>query len=198
VQSSGLGDINVIVNYVILNTGNQGTDFKHQLLAGGGIKLPTGKYDDYDQGKIINRNFQLGTGSVDFNINAVYTLRYKQAGVNLETGYKINTRNHDDYHFGNQFRASGQLFYWQKFGPVSLLPHAGMSYEQGAQHKDGDIYQTNTGGYAWLASGGMDFYIKRFTLGINYQQPVAQHYNSDDTATITSKARWAASLTVNF
>lgn len=198
VSAQGLGDINVMANYVILNTGEERSSFKHTLIAGGGIKLPTGKFNLEDKGKIINRNFQMGTGSVDFNINAVYTIRYKKAGINLETGYKINTRNSHDYLFGNQYRASGQLFLWHKVGPVSLLPHAGINYEQAARHKDGDILQFNTGGTAWLGAGGMDIYIRKFTVGINYQKPVSQQYNSDDTADITGKARWTASLTFNF
>lgn len=198
VFAQGLGDINLMANYVILNTGEEKSDFKHTLIGGGGVKLPTGKFNLEDKGKIINRNFQMGTGSLDFNLNAVYTIRYKKAGINLETGYKINTRNRHDYIFGNQYRASGQIFYWQKFGPISVLPHAGMNFEQAAMHKDGNIIQTNTGGTAWLASGGMDFYVNRFTLGLNYQEPAAQHYNSDKTADITSKGRWTVSLTFNF
>lgn len=198
VFAHGLGDMNIMANYVILNTGEENRDLRHTLIAGGGIKLPTGQFSLTDKGKIINRNFQMGTGSVDFNLNAVYTMRYKKTGINLETGYKINTRNSDNYLFGNQYRASAQLFFWQKVGPVSFLPHAGMNYEQAATHKDGDIIQVNTGGSAWLGSGGMDIYVNRFTLGLNYQKPVAQHYNSDATADITSMARWTASITVNF
>lgn len=198
VFASGLGDISIMANYVLINTGEEKRDFKHTLIAGGGVKFPTGKFDLFDQGKIINRNFQMGTGSIDFNINAVYTIRYKKAGLNMETGYKINTRNSDDYLFGNQYRASAQLFFWQKIGPVSILPHAGATYEQANMHKDGDIIQTNTGGNAWLGTGGLDIYAGRFTFGVNYQKPVSQHYNSDDTADITGKARWTASLTFNF
>lgn len=198
VYAQGLGDINIMANYVILNTGEEKSDLKHTLIAGGGVKLPTGKFSLTDKGKIINRNFQMGTGSVDFNINAVYTIRYKKTGMNLETGYKINTRNRDQYLFGNQYRASAQAFYWQKLGPVSILPHAGINFEQAAMHKDGDIIQVNTGGTAWFGSGGMDIYVNRFTAGLNYQEPLAQNYNSDDTADILSKARWTASLTYNF
>jgi hypothetical protein len=198
VSAKGLGDINIMANYVILNTGEGKSEFKHTLIAGGGIKLPTGKFSLTDKGKIINRNFQMGTGSVDFNLNAVYTLRYKKTGVNLETGYKINTRNHDDYLFGNQYRASVQLFFWQTVGSFSFLPHAGVNYEQAAVHKDRDIIQVNTGGSALLGTGGVDIYFNRFTLGMNFQQPIAQHYNSDQTADITGKDRWTASLTYNF
>ncbi len=198
VQADGLGDISVMGNYAIVDTGSENKDFKHLLMVGGGVKLPTGHFSLTDKGKIINRNFQMGTGSVDFNLNAVYTVRYKKTGINFETGYKINTRNSSGYLFGNQYRASAQAFFWQKFGPVSILPHAGMNYEQAATHMDGDIIQVNTGGTALLGSGGMDFYVSRFTVGVNYQKPVTQHYNSDVTAQITSNARWTASFTFNF
>lgn len=198
VSANGLGDISIMGNYVLFSTGEGKSDFKQTLIAGGGVKLPTGEFDLTDKGKIINRNFQLGTGSVDFNLNAVYTVLYKKTGINVETGYKINTRNRHDYLFGNQYRASAQLFYWQTLGQFSFLPHAGMNYEQGATHKDGHIIQVNTGGSAWLGSGGLDLYINRFTVGVNYQKPVSQKYNSDDTADITSKARWTLSLTFNF
>ena len=198
VSAQGLGDISVMADYLLVNTGEEKTTFRHTLIAGGGIKLPTGRYDLEDKGKIINRNFQMGTGSVDFNVNAVYTMRYKKSGVNLETGYKINTRNSYNYLFGNQYRASAQLFFWQKAGFLSLLPHGGVNYEQAAMHLDGDIIQTNTGGQAWLASGGLDIYVSRFTVGVNYQKPISQRYNSDVTAEILSKGRWTASLTYNF
>ncbi|HWA34259.1 MAG TPA: hypothetical protein VG737_09030 [Cyclobacteriaceae bacterium] len=198
VFAQGLGDVVLLANYTLFNTGEDNSDFKHSLIAGGGIKLPTGKFSLTDKGKIINRNFQMGTGSTDFNLNAVYTFRYRKTGVNLETGYKINTRNSSGYLFGNQFRASAQIFFWQKFGPVSILPHAGVNYEQAATHMDGDIIQVNTGGTAWLGSGGLDIYVNRFTVGVNYQKPFAQHYNSDETAQITGNARWTTSLTFNF
>lgn len=198
ISADGLGDINVMTNYLLVNTGEEMHNFKHTLLVGGGIKLPTGKFDLTDQGKIVNRNFQMGTGSIDFNVNAVYTVRYRRAGINLETGYKINTRNSDHYLFGNQYRASAQLFYWQQLGVFSLLPHAGFSFEQAEKHKDGDIIQVNTGGSATLASAGLDVYVGRFTLGVNFQRPVSQRYNSDDQAEIKGGDRWTTSLTFNF
>jgi hypothetical protein len=194
VYAQGLGDINLMANYVLLNNSETGSDWKHTLVAGAGIKLPTGKFSLQDKGKIINRNFQAGTGSVDFTTNAVYTIRYKKTGLNFETGYKMNTRNNDGYLFGNQFRFSSQLFFWQKLGIVSLLPHAGAYYENAARHHDNEIIQVNTGGTAVLGSAGLDIYIGPVTVGVNYQKPVVQHYNSDNTADITSKARWTTTL----
>ncbi|MEI9918334.1 MAG: hypothetical protein WDO14_05965 [Bacteroidota bacterium] len=198
VHAQGLGDMNLMANYSLINNSESNSDWKHTLMAGGGVKLPTGKFSLYDKGKIINRNFQMGTGSVDFTANAVYTIRYKKTGLNFETGYKMNTRNNDGYLFGNQFRFSSQVFFWQQFGKISLLPHAGTYYENAAMHRDGDIIQVNTGGTALLGSAGLDIYVGPITVGVNYQKPVKQHYNSDDTADITSKARWTTSLVYSF
>lgn len=198
VSASGQGDINIMANYLVFNTDESKSDFKHTLIAGGGVKLPTGKFKLEDKGKIINRNFQMGTGSLDFNLNAEYTLRYKKTGINLESGYKINTRNSHDYLFGNQYHGSAQLFFWQSVGMFSFLPHAGVNFEQAATHKEGNIIQTNTGGNAWLGSAGLDIYLSRFTVGLNVQQPIVQHYNSDVTVDITSKNRLTFSLTYNF
>lgn len=199
VRTHGLSDITVVANYLILNTGEDSTStFKHTWMAGGGIKLPTGSSDLEDQGKLVNPNFQLGTGSTDFIISTVYTVRYKKVGLNTETGYKINTRNSNDYLFGNQFHASTQFFYWQNIKGFSLLPNAGVYYESAPKHKSGDIIQPNTGGTALLLTTGLETYVKRFTLGINYKYPLSQNYNSDEISSIESKQRWMMSLTYNF
>jgi len=97
-----------------------------------------------------------------------------------------------------RYRASAPLIFLQKIGPGSLLLHAGLNFEQAEMHKEGDIIQTNTGGKVGLASGSMNIYVKLITVGFNYQNPVSQQYTSDETADITSKARWTASVTFNF
>lgn len=199
ISKHGLGDITASANYLLLNTGNDSKKkFRHTLMMGGGIKLPTGNNSLRDKNKLVNPNFQMGTGSVDFLLSAVYTLRYQKIGFNNEAGYKLNTRNKDDYRFGNQFYASSRIFYWQNAGAFSFLPNAGIYYEQAATHLDGDIIKVNTGGSGVLAVAGLETYVKQFSLGFNYKHPLAQTYNSDETATITGSDRWMISLTYNF
>lgn len=199
VSANGLGDITLTANYLIINNGTENERlFKHTLMAGGGVKLPTGKFELEDKGKIINRNFQMGTGSLDFLLSAMHTVRYRKVGLNTETGYKINTRNTNHYLFGNQFHVSSRFFYWQNIGSFSFLPNAGVYYEQAAMHRDGDIIQTNTGGTSLLGSAGMEIYYKIVTLGASYKTPLSQQFNSDPTAEITSKDRWTISMTFNF
>ncbi len=199
IKTHGLGDVSILANYLILNTGSDKTKkLKHTLMAGAGLKLPTGKYDMEDNGQIVNRNFQLGTGSIDFILSGVYTIRYQKLGLTSEAGYKINTRNNHQYLFGNQFHTSARVFYWQNIKSVSLLPNAGVYYEKAAQHRDGEIIQANTGGDALLLSAGLEMYYNRFSLGFTFQDPIKQHYNSDDIAEITSKDRITISLTCSF
>lgn len=199
VSSHGLGDITLIGNYLLLNTGEDKTKkFKHTWMAGAGVKLPTGDSNLEDKGVLVNPNFQLGTGSLDFLLSTVYTLRYQKAGLSVESGYKINTRNRNDYVFGNQFHASSQVFYWQNAGVFAFLPNAGVYFEQAAKHRDGTILQANTGGSSVQLMAGLETYVKGFTVGFTYKHPVNQHYNSDNIADITAKNSWSLSLTYNF
>jgi hypothetical protein len=199
VSANGLADISVAVNYLLLNTGEDSSRmFKHTLSAGLGVKLPTGKNDLQDKGDFVNPNFQMGTGSTDFLLSTIYTARYGKIGSNLEMGYKFNTRNTNDYLFGNQFHGSYRFFYWQSIKSFTFLPNVGVYYEQADNHKDGNIIQTNTGGDAWFASAGLETYISQFTFGFNYQHPFVQNYNSDDIAVIQGKDRFTVTLTFNF
>lgn len=199
VQTHGLGDITLLSNVMLLNTGeDKARKFKHTFMVGAGIKLPTGSYDLEDQGKLVNPNFQLGTGSTDFLFSSVYTLRYRKIGFNTELGYKINTRNENDYLFGNQFNGSGQVFFWQNLKSFSFLPNAGVYYEAAEKHKVGSIEQVNTGGEALLFTSGLETYYKSFSVGVNYKCPLAQKFNSDNISSIESRQRWIVSLTYNF
>jgi len=199
VKASGLADVSILTSFKLFATSDSSTNGWNQMMTiGGGVKLPAGKFDLEDQGKLVNRNFQMGTGSVDFLVNAVYTLRYKKAGVNFEGVYKINTANRDDYRFGNQFNVSSQLFYLQSLGSMSVLPNAGVYFEHAKKHLDNKAEITNTGGHATFLSVGIESYWRNFSAGFNYKKPIAQNYNSDNIADITARGRWSISMTYSF
>jgi hypothetical protein len=199
VSTKGLSDISVVITYkMFASSDSSSSDWKHMMTVGGGAKIPTGKFDLEDQGKLVNPNFQLGTGSVDFLLNAVYTLRYRRVGINIESAYKVNTKNQHDYRFGNQFNVSTQLFYMHTFGKISVLPNAGLYLEHARKHHQGNAEITNTGGRATFFSSGVETYFSNFSLGVNYKKPIKQRYNSDDVADITAKARWSVTMTYSF
>ena len=199
VTASGLGDISLIANYTLINTGEDvGNPWRHSLLLGGGVKLPTGHYQQQDQGKLVNPNFQLGTGSIDVVLNLLYTVRYQNKGLNLGTTRQLNTVNPVAYRFGNQWNASAQVFYWQQMKAWSLLPHVGAYYETATMHTDHGIRQVNTGGRALFAQVGLDTYYRNMALGFTYKSPLRQQMNSDAIADIDARERWMASLVYNF
>jgi hypothetical protein len=88
---------------------------------GGGVKLPTGAFQQSEEGALINPTLQLATGSSGFPLYLIYTLRYKRAG--------INTANKHGYRFGSCSNAIARFFYWQQVKKPGLLPHAGLTVE---------------------------------------------------------------------
>ena len=76
---SGIGDVRIIFNYNVLNTGDSLMNkWKHNLQAGAGVKLPTGSFNTLDRTQTVNPNLQAGTGSYDALMNIIYTIRHKK------------------------------------------------------------------------------------------------------------------------
>ena len=178
VYLEGLGDIPVLVNYNVFTTTRDDEDHlvNHDLWMGGGAKLPTGKYKFLETPtEVANPNFQLGTGSLDFFMNGLYTLRYKKVGINADVTYKINTYNNDQYRFGNKFNGSAAFVFVQQLGALGIMPSAGMYVEDSAQNKSGDITITDSGGSAKFATAGMQLYWGKISIGGIYRTPLSQN-----------------------
>jgi hypothetical protein len=195
----GLSDAMVVFYYNLFNTSDNKTSvLKQSMLVGAGVKLPTGKYQQQESGQLLNPNFQLGSGSLDYLLSVNYTMRYKSIGMNVESSYKINSTNKYDYRFGNQFNSSGYLFYFKETKLVAILPYAGLFYEQAKRHNDGGVDRENSGGSAMFATLGAQLYKGKFTFMGQYQLPIAQNYNSEKIATITAHERITFGLMFNF
>ena len=172
----GLGDVTVMANYSLLNTGDSlSNTLKHTLLVGGGVKLPTGKFNATQNGDVLTANMQPGTGSVDVLLNSTYTLRYQKLGLNTDFTYRINTKGKNDYQFGNRYNVSANLFYWQNFGGVAVLPSAGVYYENAQPDQYFDSHKMQGGGSAWFGNVGVNAYYKRVAVGGTFQKPLGHH-----------------------
>lgn len=189
----GLGDIVVSANYNVFNTYDSTATFKHTLLVGAGVKLPTGKFRALDDGLTVNQNFQLGTGSLDVLFNLIYTLRYKNAGLNTEFTYNYNTTNPDDYRFGDMTRTSLTGFYILNAGALTLMPNAGASLETFRDNKQFEQPFPDTGGWAMLYNVGVEAYYKNVALGFSYSTPGKQKLFNDK---VTSNDRVSVHLTL--
>lgn len=177
---NGLGDIPILANYNVLNTNlraNADTrTVNHSLFLGGGVKLPTGQYKfDEDPAAVANPNFQLGTGSVDFLLTSLYTLRYKRLGLSMDATWKVNTTNTDDYKFGNRLSGTTSAFYVQQVRELGIMPNVGVYAETSAKNHQYGLPIDVTGGDAWFASLGTEVYYKKLSMGFNYQTPLSQN-----------------------
>lgn len=192
-NTSSLGDINLIAGYHILNTGEGNASLKQSLQLLAGIKLATGKYSANNSDRQLHMNMQPGSGSYDFPLSLVYTVRYKQTGANAECSYRFNTENNSGYQFGNKLSSSLRFFYWKDIKQGSILPQLGLSYESAAKDVSARTADEFSGGSILHFTSGVDLNIKQFNLGLNYQLPLQQSLSNGMT-----KANAKFSLSLGF
>ncbi len=195
IKTNGIGDASVLGNIVVFRRDADTAVWKQTLLAGGGVKLPTGKYTGVttldEQGL---PNVQAGTGSWDFIVNANYTIRYQKVGLNADASYTMTTANKVDYKYGNRLNTGLLAFYWWQKNNVSLLPQAGVRYEYTLHDYDNYEHKwlnESSGGNIVFATAGVQAYIKRYGAKVMYSIPVSQHYANGD---VTVQPRLETSL----
>ena len=166
-----------ILNYKLFEHKNQ------QLWIGGGIKLPTGKFeiDANDPDIASAANNQLGSGSTDFLLNAAHNLRINKWAINTQALYKINSTNKEHYRFGNRFTASSLVSYTLVTKAVVIRPNAGMMFEHTEKSQLSDDKISLTGGHILQGIAGVEFNFQKISFGMNVQLPVAQYFAEDQT-----------------
>lgn len=187
--TSGIGDASLLANVVLLRKDNTDTKWQQLLMAGGGIKLPVGKYEGIT---VMDReglpNMQTGTGSWDFIADVNYTFRHKNTGLNLDASYTFTTANREQYKYGNRLNSSLLAFYSLSKHKLKLLPQAGFRYEY-VLH-DYDNYpkkwlNEQTGGHMLFASVGAQAYYNHWGVQAMYHVPLSQHYADGNVTAVT-------------
>ncbi|GAA4300911.1 hypothetical protein [Nibribacter koreensis] len=171
---AGVGDMTLLVNYALFNTGDSTQSrFKHSLQLGGGVKLPTGAHTLHRTEEGYNTSLQPGSGSTDYLLNGIYTLRTGKLGLNNDFTYRFNTQNKDGYKFGNRLSGSSNLFYWYNLDNVlTLLPSAGLYYEHAQADEFENGHDAKTGD-AFFTNLGLNVYVKKVALGATLQLPLS-------------------------
>lgn len=195
IKTNGIGDVSILANAVILKDDSSCKTWHQTLLAGGGVKMPTGKYTGIttlDQQGLPN--VQAGTGSWDFIVNANYTVRYQKTGINADVAYTMTTANKVDYKYGNRLNTGLLAFYWWQQKDLSLLPQAGIRYEYSLH--DYDNYSNkwlngNSGGNIIFGTVGLQSFYKRYGAKVMYNIPLEQHYAANN---VTVKPRLETSI----
>jgi len=179
-SKNGLGDIAVMGYY---NLFTQSISFNskllvHSLWLGTGVKAPTGKYEPSERLAVTEtpNNFQLGTASTDFTVNAAYDVRLNDLGVNLNVNYKINTANKYEYRYGNKLTTNALMYYkFRLLHKLTLAPNAGILYETADKDIENNKYKVEvSGGHSASLVTGLEVAMNKFSLGANYQTIVSQ------------------------
>lgn len=180
-SKNGLGDVSVSGMYQLINKRKPVAKDRllvQSLWVGGGVKLPTGKYNPSDKSVSSNNAnlFQLGTGSIDFTLTAMYDIRLQDAGVNVSASYKVNTANKQEYRYGNKLNGNLQAYYKFRIqNKVTIAPNTGLLVESGQQDMDNQFSVYVSGGNVLLGTIGVETSFKKFSFGGNWQTPFSQN-----------------------
>ena len=178
-EVQGLGDISALGIYQVYNTkADTNNNWRQRFSLGGGVKLPTGNFKELQNGDLIEEDLQLGSGSLDFILLSSYQVRYKKLGLRGLFTYKINGKNNLDYSFANGLNLSGALFYqWNAWGKNTLIPEAGIYYEEAERDTRGSEVVMNTGGKVLFATYGVKVVRMPFIFEFNYQYKMDENLN---------------------
>jgi len=182
----GLGDVVVLMNYKLFDVNSKtsnGKNIYQQLWLGGGVKLPTGKFEiDPNSSDIASMaNMQLGSGSTDILLNGMYNVRVSKFGITTQANYKISTTNDDNFRFGNKFSANSFVSYSMTAGKTTISPNMGLLFENTDASKSAAEKIDLTGGSLFQGAVGVEFGINKITFGINAQLPLAQNFAENQT-----------------
>ena len=187
---NGIGDITLLAMYRLYQTKTDSTYFAHTLQMGGGVKMPTGKFNEANSGA-VNPSFQLGTGSWDYLLATEYIVRRKQFGLNTLLNYVIKTENQKNYRFGNQLNYAGTFFYLYEKDALSFAPQIGLA---------GELYESNfqygerlneTSGNALFGKIGFEAGRNAFSFGANVMLPIQQNLTGGN---VEANYRWSINL----
>jgi len=172
-----LGDAIFLANYRLFDHISSHDQLRQTIVAGAGVKLPTGSYH-YEEGseeQVDNPNFQAGSGSTDFLLNGSYSLRYKKFAMSTGLTYTMTTSNKDDYRFGNRLLSVVQFKYVKDAGNFSIIPNVGFIVDKMDEAKRGGVVIDHTGGHNIQATIGLDVNNRKMAAGIFYSKPVNQN-----------------------
>lgn len=175
-RANGLGDVSLMGYYTVYNTANQfNRTFKQTLQFGGGIKLPTGRFLPFRGETELNPHLNTGTGSVDYFVNGIHTMRYKRFGLTAEASYRINTENRNQFRYGNRLTTAARFFYWKDISKkVSVLPQLGLTWERAQQDYLYSDKQRFTGGSVTQLVSGVDVFSSHLGFSVSYHLPLQQ------------------------
>lgn len=187
----GLGDITVLAMFTAAETMRDSTIFTQKFQVGGGVKMPTGKYDLENNKGSINPGFQIGTGSWDYLVAAEYVLKKDKIGLNTMLTYTFKTENEKLYQFGNQFNYGATLFYLIEQQSLKMVPQLGIAGEVYESNHQYEQLVPDSAGDVVFGKLGFEVGRKDLSIGLNAMLPINQNLSNGK---VESNHRWSVNL----
>ncbi|MEX1188956.1 MAG: hypothetical protein WED33_06840 [Bacteroidia bacterium] len=174
----GLGDIQISGLYTLIQKDSSAFKWRHLLLAGGGVSLPTGKYQQRDETlTILPVGFQVGTGSWSASANLLYMLRIKSWGAVLQGDFRSYSVNERQFRKGNVTGAQATVFRQFNLGKsVRAFLNAGIRLEQLSADEEFKNEKLNTGSKSSWFNASIDFFVGSALISVQTQLPMSQDY----------------------
>lgn len=173
--TTGICDLNLGLNYRILDNRKIQNLNQHQLLMGGlSVKLPTGKYQTRGEDKImLPMHLQPGNGSYSIGGQLFYSFLKENFGMNIFSKINYNLENELGYQQGKSWQNNIGIFYTLKLGRIIIIPQLGASYEQYSSDKNFDSQVAFTGGKLGYSFGQVELVWKNIYLSIKSAHPIS-------------------------
>ncbi len=194
---SGIGDPIIFQRYQLYNTKciSDTMNFSQRITLGAGVKLPLGSIYKTYHGTMADIDMQPGTGSTDALLSFTYLARYKSTGINLNTNYKLNTFNKEQYKYGNALNINADVFQFIPIKKVQLMAYTGIYAEYSAYDETTELHY-DTGGATYFVNSGLKLYTN--TIALTTQLQLATSNQLNGTSQLNSKHRFFAGVNYNF
>lgn len=177
---SGLGDVMLVSRYTIYALDRLGETRRFAPFLG--LKFPTGESDQRDSLGRLPQPIQLGSGSWDPLLGAIFTWQTFQWEFDASVQYRFNTVAHD-FQFGDEARLdlSFQYRLWPRTleagVPAFLYGVLESNLIRNEKNTVGGVRDPDSGGTTWFLAPGLQYVTKRVILEAVVQVPVVQNLN---------------------
>ncbi len=192
-QVSGLGDLFIQGSYKLFNLENIDGSSSFLFELGGGLKLPTGKYDPDIHLRDLPENFNIGNGSWGYSINPVMIFKRNRVGAIVTGVYQFFSRAANGYEFGDQSAVAMELSYTKNLGMMSsLTPGLGLYYESNRKdYYDVGLPVHGTGGSGLFLTVSNSVRVGNILLTGQFIPPLMADYSDSE---VKARNRWVVSV----
>lgn len=179
-SEKGIGDINLLCNYVLVNRKNDDANKSHLFRAGLGVSIPTG---NYSKNLWETSNLSPGTGAFNFIGNTNYIFRMNDIGILQENIISLTGTNKFGYKYGTSLLSRNSFFLRKKIKEKTLLtPSVGVNYLYTSTDRINGIKVSElfNSGHSINGELALNYLIKKWMFILRTSYPIYQNIGNGD------------------